>query len=485
MAYKVSSELEKLFGRLIGAEKERIYSQIGEQLPHTFRFNTLKGGIESLTELLREQGFLFEKMQGLQNIFRIQHQPYPIGRSLSHFLGHIYVQDLASMIPPLVLNPQPNDWVLDMSAAPGSKTTQLAELMQNQGVILANDVVMKRIRSLTTNLTRMGIINTAVFRWKGERFGNQYFEKFDKVLLDPACTGLGTLHKSPEVLSWWTPKHCERMAALQKRLIESAVKALRPGGELCYSTCTLTPQENEEVIDFALKKFPVELEKVNIPVLKTRSGLTKFNGKPYNPELNRAARFYPFDNDSEGFFIAKLIKSDKIRRLSQKKKGEQHDISLLTSRRSPVKKYLDYLSVQFDIPLSVFSEYVYLFRRNIVLSSKEMINFPFLSRPIHAGLTVACPTDRGAKLTTEGTHFFYNSCGKNTIELHEVKSLDKFVNRDQMNIEVGGAGQKLVKYKGIMIGYGLVDSGLLKSQFPKAEWPFIIEIINGDPTRSD
>jgi 16S rRNA (cytosine1407-C5)-methyltransferase len=289
---------------------------------------------------------------------------------------------------------------------------------------------------------------------------------------------LGTLHKSPEVLSWWTPKHCERMAVLQKRLIDSAVKALRPGGELCYSTCTLSAEENEEVIEYVLKKFPVELQTINIPVLTTRPGLTEFNGKVYHPELNRAVRFYPFDNESEGFFIAKLKKTDKIKMSFQQKKKNQQHILFLTSKKSPVKKYLDYLSAQFGIPVSVFSEYVYLFRRNILMTSKEMSHFPLLSTPIHAGLTVARPMDRGAKLTTEGAHFFYKTTGGNTIELHDIKSLNEFVNRNQMDITVDGAGQRLVKYKSIMIGYGLADSGLLKSQFPKADWPFNIEIIN-------
>ena len=171
---------------------------------------------------------------------------------------------------------------------------------------------MKRLRALGSNLERLGVVNTAIFKLFGEQFGTQYFELFDRVLLDPACTGLGTLHKSPEILSWWTPRHCERMASGQRNLIISAIKALRPGGVLCYSTCTLTPEENEEVIDFALNELPVELEKISLSPLKVRPGLTKYNGKVYDSTLEKTCRVYPFENGTEGFFIARLRKTGKM-----------------------------------------------------------------------------------------------------------------------------------------------------------------------------
>ncbi|NIT55782.1 MAG: hypothetical protein GWN00_05960, partial [Aliifodinibius sp.] len=148
MEVEISPELNALLKSLIGNERRKIYQQIGKKLPHTFRFNPLKGDIRDQQALFEEQGFRFFPLEGRENIFQITEQPYPIGKSLSHFLGHIYVQDIASMLPAIVLDPQPGDWILDLSAAPGSKTTQLGALMQNSGVLIANDIVGKRLRAL-------------------------------------------------------------------------------------------------------------------------------------------------------------------------------------------------------------------------------------------------------------------------------------------------------------------------------------------------
>lgn len=471
MSYKVSYELDQLLEALVGRRKQLIYDQIDKPLPHTIRFNPLKGTIAALQDLLNQQGFRFETLRGFDNAFRITYQPYPIGKSLSHYLGHIYVQDIASMLPPLVLNPQPGEWVLDMSAAPGSKTTQIATLMANKGVIFANDIVMKRIRSLASNLERLGVVNTAIFKLFGEQIGNQYFETFHRVLLDPACTGLGTLHKSPEVLSWWTPHHCERMASGQRNLIASAIKALQPGGVLCYSTCTLTPEENEEVIDYALKEFPVELESFSLPGLKLQSGLTRFQKKTYHASLEKACRVYPFQNETEGFFIARLRKISTMKETTQKA-GSPVRIAFLSSKTSPVKKYLDYLADHFQIAAEAFSEFIYLMQQNIIFCDKELANFPFYHRPVQCGLVAGRQMTHGAKLTTGGVHLLGDYAGQNVFEISALEELEKFVNRESSGIKIEGKGQIIVKFNNCPIGYGLEDNGILKSQFPKGNWAF-------------
>lgn len=472
MAYKVSLELDQLLEALVGSKKQLIYDQIDKPLPHTIRFNPLKGKISALQKLLTEQGFRFETVGGFDNAFRINYQPYPIGKSLSHYLGHIYVQDIASMLPPLVLDPKPGEWVLDMSAAPGSKTTQIATLMNNKGVIFANDIVMKRVRSLASNLERLGIVNTAIFKLFGEQIGNHYFETFHRVLLDPACTGLGTLHKSPEVLSWWTPHHCERMASGQKSLIASAVRALRPGGVLCYSTCTLTPEENEEVIDYALREFPVELEPMIIKGLDLRSGLTAFKDRRYDPSLIKACRVYPFHNDTEGFFIAKLRKAGTMKKNAPKKFRNQIRIPFLSAKTSPVKKYLDFLGEHFQIPGKAFLEFIYLMQQGIVFADRELQNFPFYHRPVQCGLVAGRQMTHGAKLTTGGVHLVGHFARQNVFEISRLGELERFVNRESTGIKLDKKGQVIVKYRDCAIGYGLGDNDTLKSQFPKGNWPF-------------
>lgn len=471
-ANKIPADLYKLMDSLLGAEKSRIFEQVGQKLDQTFRFNPLKGGNDLLGGLLAEQGFEFEPVEGQTAVFRLRAAPFSLGKSLSHFLGHIYVQDLASMVPPLVLAPRPGERVLDVSAAPGSKTTQMAAMMNNQGVILGNDVVLKRLRSLTTNLQRMGVLNTTLFKWFGEQFGNQYFEQFDRVLLDPACSGLGTLHKSPEVLSWWTRPYCAKLSLSQKKLIASAIKALRPGGVMTYSTCTLTPEENEGVVDYALRNFPVVLETIKLPGLKTRPGLTRFEGEQYSPDIRKAVRIYPFENQTEGFFIARLRKTMALEPPALKKPRSRVQMEFQTHKTSPVKKYLDFLSEHFQIPREEFGRYVYSFRNKIVAVSKEMAEIPYFGRPLQFGLTIGRAMDRGAKFSTEGCHLLGGTARHMVLDLPDLETLERFVNRETLNLDVKGRGQVIVKYRNCPIGYGICEDDRLRSSFPKAGWSF-------------
>jgi NOL1/NOP2/sun family putative RNA methylase len=474
MTYKPSRELDHLIGIILGDEKSKLFDSIGEQLPHTIRFNSIKGDVYKLKGFLEEQGFLLEEFPGFSDIFRLTYQPFPIGKSLSHFLGHFYVQDIASMIPPRILDPQPGECVLDVSAAPGSKTTQMAIMMNNEGMILANDIVQKRLRSLINNLQRMGILNTAVVKTYGESIGKHYFEIFDKILLDPACSGLGTLHKSPEVLSWWTPKHCDRLASSQRALISSAIKALKPGGLLVYSTCTLTPQENEEIIKFALNEFPVEVIPFRLDELKTRPGLIEFGGKKFDKSLLHTRRLYPFENRTEGFFIAKIKKIGKVKNINYLKYKTPFPLLSLSDKTSPVKKYLDYFSAHFGIERDIFSNYKYFCNNEISIFTQSIADFQFRSKPIKIGLKFAKKMKHIGKLSTEGIHLFGTEVYKNIINLETLQDLEKFVNRLPLDNGSGCINQVVVKFQELPIGYGLAKDNRIKSQFPKAEWPFQI-----------
>jgi NOL1/NOP2/sun family putative RNA methylase len=472
MTFKPSPELLNLMEKLLGSKLHRFFEVVGEQSTHTIRFNLLKGQPEVLQKFLEDQGFEFALFPGFENIFRLKYQPYPIGKSLSHFLGHIYVQDLASMLPPLILNPQPGERVLDMSAAPGSKTTQMAVMMENRGLIVANDVAQKRLQALINNLQRFGIINCAVFKNYGESYGRNYFESFDKVLLDPACSGLGTLHKAPEILSWWSINHCLRLAASQKQLLISGIRALKPGGSLIYSTCTLTPWENEEIINEVLSIFPIELEKIDLSPLTVQPGLTHFDGKNFNSQLKHAIRLYPLENDTEGFFIAKLRKLAPLEKIPLRKIRRPIPLGFISDKTSPVKKYLDYFSDHFGINRKHFEDYKYFVGKTITAVSPHLADFNFTNRPLKTGLTIARLMDYIGKFTTEGTHLFGDFAGKNVVFLEDGSRAGKYVNREVLDITCEGQHQQLVKFKNMTLGYGLAEGEKLKSQFPKAGWLF-------------
>ena len=179
-------------------------------------------------------------------------EPGELGRALEHILGYYYVQELASMLPVLVLKPKPNEKILDLASAPGSKTTQMASKMENAGLIIANEISLGRIKILASNTERCGVMNTIITKKEGsaicKRFEKQNF-LFDKILVDAPCSGEGTLRSSYKTYKMWNPNTIKKLSRIQKHLLESAIEILKPGGEIVYSTCTHAPEENEEVVD--------------------------------------------------------------------------------------------------------------------------------------------------------------------------------------------------------------------------------------------
>lgn len=229
-----------------------------------------------------------------------------VGNLLEHHIGKIYVQEAASMIPPLVLQPKPGDLVLDLCAAPGSKTTQMAAMMRNKGLIVANDYKGSRLQSLGINLQRSGLTNVLVTLMHGKRFHK--FE-FDKILVDAPCSGTGTIRKSLKTITIWNAGMITKLARQQKALLENAFNNLKDDGELVYSTCSVEPEENEGVVSWLLEKYAnAKVVPVKLPGLQTSKPIMEFGKEKYNPQVKHTLRIWPQDNDTEGFFVAKIIK---------------------------------------------------------------------------------------------------------------------------------------------------------------------------------
>ncbi len=281
------------------------------------RCNTLKIPVENLVERLSKKWKISQPFPSNPEIILIDQNlgPGDLGNAIEHLLGYYYVQEVCSMMSSIALDPQPGDLVLDLFASPGSKTTQMAAKMNNEGTLIANDFKMDRIIILASNLERCGVSNTIVTRNDGIAFcsylAKSNFPKFDKILLDAPCSGEGTLRSSPKTFNMWNPKMVDKLSRQQKKFLAFAVKLLKKGGTLVYSTCTHAPEENEEIIDFALSNFPLKVEKISLP-LKTRPGVTKWQDKTFSPEVEKAHRIYPHDNDSEGFFVCKMTLLEEV-----------------------------------------------------------------------------------------------------------------------------------------------------------------------------
>ncbi|MBI2507491.1 RsmB/NOP family class I SAM-dependent RNA methyltransferase [Candidatus Woesearchaeota archaeon] len=293
---------EKFIERYTGLTDFKEFQEaISQPARKSIRVNTIKISVKKLES----------KISGLKNVpwcdegFYIERRETAVGNLREHFLGYFYVQEAASMIPALILDPEEEDLVLDMSAAPGSKTTQLASLMKNRGAIIANDIKWDRIKALSMNLQRCGVSNTIITIYKGEFFPDV---KFDKILLDAPCSGTGTLQKSPDTLKIYNTGMIKKLSYQQKRMILKAYSLLKRGGSLVYSTCSLEPEENENVVDCLLEKTDARLEKASLQNLKSSTPVLEFEGKKYNSEIKKCLRIWPQDNNSEGFFIAKIKK---------------------------------------------------------------------------------------------------------------------------------------------------------------------------------
>jgi NOL1/NOP2/sun family putative RNA methylase len=294
------------------------FSEIIHTPPRNFiRCNTLKITPEALLAKLRQRWTVDQPYPDYPEIMLITSElgPGDLGSSIEHILGYYYVQEISSMMSALALRPQPGDLVLDLCASPGSKSTQLAAMMENSGTLMANDVRMDRVMILAANLERCGAANIVITQNDAIQFCERIIKtdlRFDKILLDVPCGGEGTLRSSAKTFLMWNPKMIKSLSRKQKKMIANALKILKVGGSLVYSTCTHAPEENEGVLDFALEHFPVKLEKISLP-LKTRPGVLEWQGEKYNPQLKDVHRIYPQDNDSEGFFVSKLTLMEEIK----------------------------------------------------------------------------------------------------------------------------------------------------------------------------
>jgi tRNA (cytosine49-C5)-methyltransferase len=281
-------------------------------LRRAIRINTLNGSVDEIKKSIESKGWELIPIPWCKEGFWIEHigvgedKRRDVGNLLEHHLGKIYVQEAASMIPPLVLNPKPGDIILDMCAAPGSKTTQIGMMMENKGLLVANDYKGMRLQSLGINLQRSGLTCSLISLMHGKRFHN--FE-FDKILVDAPCSGTGTIRKSLKTIKIWNAGMITKLARQQKELLENAFNNLKVGGELVYSTCSVEPEENEGVVDYLLKKFDnAKIVKVKLPGLNVSNPVLEFGRVKFDERVKDTLRIWPQDNDTEGFFIAKIHK---------------------------------------------------------------------------------------------------------------------------------------------------------------------------------
>ena len=278
---------------------------ISRPLPIHIRINKLKIDPEAVIKNLEDRGIVLQNSVPDDDTLYTASNLKSSGNLLAYFLGHIHPQALTSCLVPLVLGPSPGSYVLDMCASPGGKTSQMAQKMENTGLIVANELYTDRHIPLAHTLARLGVMNTVQTAYQAQEFPLR--EPFDFVLADVPCSGEGRFRVNTKVPVYKTAGENARLPQLQKKIILRGFDLLRPGGVLVYATCTYNPGENESVVDFLLKNREAELLPIDLR-LPCEPGILEWKNEHYETGLRRTVRFYPHQLDSVGFFMAKIVR---------------------------------------------------------------------------------------------------------------------------------------------------------------------------------
>ena len=299
--------IEEIYRNFSPRIADKILIGMSEKRLTTLRVNTIKFNMEDFLKILQKENIEYENVEWYNDALIIKNADEKKIQNLDIYTnGYIYLQSLSSMIPPIILNPKKEEKVLDLTAAPGSKTTQMAAMMENDGYILANELDKIRCDRLKYNVHMQGAEIVEVINMPGENVGEKYPNTFDKVLLDVPCSGEGRFLVSDEkTYKNWSTKQVQDLVEIQKKLFESAVEALKAGGEMVYSTCTLNLKENEEIVNYAIKNLNVKVEEINIELKDKAKGISK----GYDSSLKNTIRVLP-NKYQEGFYVAKIIKNN-------------------------------------------------------------------------------------------------------------------------------------------------------------------------------
>lgn len=303
---------EKLFNLFSPREAFAFFEANETPRPIVIRTNTLRTHRRDLAQSLINRGVTLEPVGKWSKVgLQIFESQVPLGATPEYLAGHYILQAASSFLPVMALAPQENERILDMAAAPGGKTTYIAALMKNTGCIFANDSNKSRAKGLIGNIHRLGAKNTIVCNHDAREFP-KVIGGFDRVLLDAPCSGTGVIAKDPSVKTNKTERDFMLLPHLQKQLLLSAIDSVdhtsKTGGYIVYSTCSVTVEENEQVVQYALSKRP------NVRLVETGltfgvDGFVSYMGKKFDVRMKMTKRFYPHKYNVDGFFVSKLQKT--------------------------------------------------------------------------------------------------------------------------------------------------------------------------------
>jgi 25S rRNA (cytosine2870-C5)-methyltransferase len=309
--YGYNSYLTELFLRLFSPSEAVEFFEANEvPRPVTLRTNTLKSRRRDLAQALINRGVNLDPIKWSKVGLQVYDSQVPVGATPEYLSGYYMLQGASSFLPVMALGPLEKEKVLDMCSAPGGKTTYICALMNNTGVVFANDSNKARTKSLVANCHRLGVKNAVITNYDGRQYASLMNCGFDRVLLDAPCTGLGVISRDPSVKVSKVEEDIIKTSQLQKELLLAAIDSCnaksKEGGIIVYSTCSVTVEENEAVVDYVLHRRNVKV--IDTGLSFGTPGFTKYRNKRFHPSLKHVRRFYPHTHNTDGFFVCKLKK---------------------------------------------------------------------------------------------------------------------------------------------------------------------------------
>lgn len=419
------------------------------------RVNTLKITPE---ELQARVPFHLRPIPWVKEGFYYEENDDP-GKHAYHSAGLYYIQEPSAMAPGAFLEAEPGDKVLDLCAAPGGKATQIGASLRGAGVVVANDINLKRAQVLAMNIERMGVTNAFVTQEDPRRLAEYFPGYFDKILVDAPCSGEGMFRKMPEAVEHWSGDYVQTCAGMQREILDYAAQMLKPGGMMIYSTCTFAPEENEGSIERFLKRHP-EFRLVDLPA---NAGLA--SGRPEwiedgRSELTKTVRLWPHHLEGEGHFVARLQKVD----------GAQSEVHPYYSivKEKQLESYITFCQENLHtMPRGEFT----LFGPHLYLTPSVLPDF--------SGLKVVRPgwyLGEMKKDRFEPAHGLALGLqavdATRTLSLQNAAEISSYLRGETLQRE-GEKGWTLVTVDGFPLGWGKMVNGILKNHYPRSmRWFF-------------
>ncbi|WP_425444894.1 16S rRNA (cytosine(1407)-C(5))-methyltransferase RsmF [Superficieibacter electus] len=429
-------------------------------LRRSIRVNTLKITVAEFLTLVAPYGWQLTPVPWCAEGFWIEREDedaLPLGSTAEHLSGLFYIQEASSMLPVAALFADGDlpQRVMDVAAAPGSKTTQIAARMGNTGLILANEFSASRVKVLHANISRCGISNVALTHFDGRVFGAALPEQFDAILLDAPCSGEGVVRKDPDALKNWSPQSNLEIAATQRQLIESAFHALRPGGTLVYSTCTLNREENEKVVQWLLARFPQAAEVVPLGDLfpQADDALTS----------EGFLHIFPQIYDCEGFFVARLRKTAAIDPLPAPgyKVGKFPFTPMKNREAAQTIAAANGVGLRWDDSHSLWQR-----DKEIWLFPREAEAFLGQIRFSRIGLKLAETHNKGFRWQHEAVIALAEG-EKQRVELSQAEAEEWYRGRDIYLHHLPASDEVLVTFQGFPLGLAKKVGSRMKNSYPR------------------